>query len=320
MLSSSQLVGRLRFRHLALLAALDEHRNLHRAAEAIHLTQPSATKLLRSLETTFGFALFERVPRGMQPTELGSAVIAFARRMLADLDRFADDLAIRRAGGYGRLVIGSIIGAMPDVVTRAIAEIKQRRPLLAVTLLGETSDEIVGLLLDRKIDLAIGRFLNPEQHNDVTFEALGYEALYVVARKGNPLSRLRRVELRELEQSAWILQPLSSPLRQIVEQEFGLAGMRTPSNIVECTSAFAALQLLQKSDAITMLAESVVRDHLAAGLLIRLPLAVGSSLPAFGILSRREEPLSATAAEFIQSLRKYGASARQPGGRKRRSG
>jgi DNA-binding transcriptional LysR family regulator len=67
------------------------------------------------------------------------------------------------------------------------------------------------------------------------------------------------------------------------------------------------LQLLQKSDAVTILPESVVRDHLQAGFLVRLPLAVGKSLPGFGILSRRGEPLNAAATELVESLRRYGA-------------
>jgi DNA-binding transcriptional LysR family regulator len=307
MTSSTHLIGRLRFRHLALLVALDEHRNLRRAADAVHLAQPSASKLVHDLEVVFGFTLFERLPRGMMPTQLGTEVLEFARRILVDLDRFTQDLDSKRKGGYGQLVIGAIMGAAPDVVARAMADIKKRRPLLAVKLLGETSDEILSLLIARRIDLAVGRFSNALQHNTVDYEDLGNEPLCIVARKGHPLARTRRLELRKLDQSAWILQPLSSPARQIIEQEFGEAGMMSPANLVECTSIFATLQLLQKSDAISMLPESVVRDHLNAGLLVRLPLAVGKSLPGFGILTRRGEPLSPIATELVEALRRYGA-------------
>jgi DNA-binding transcriptional LysR family regulator len=307
MSSFSQLLGRLRFKHFALLAALDEHRNLHRAADAVHLSQPSATKLVHDLELIFGFPLFERLPRGMQPTELGTAVLGFARRMLVDLERFTEDLDNKRKGGYGQLVLGAIMGAAPDVVARALAEVKRRRPLLSIKLLGETSDEILTLLMGRKIDLAVGRFSNALQHNDIDYEVLGNEVLCIVARKNHPLSRARRMNLRSLEPCPWILQPLASPARQIIEQEFGQAGMMTPANVVECASIFATLQLLQTSDAVTMLPESVARDHLLAGLLVRLPLTVGKSLPGFGILSRRGEPLSAAAVEFVQALRVYGA-------------
>jgi DNA-binding transcriptional LysR family regulator len=303
----SRLVGRIRFRQLALLVALNDHRNLHRAAQAVHLAQPSATKVVHDLEQLFGFALFERLPRGMQPTELGAEVVAFAQRMLVELQRFGQDLDSKLTGGYGQLMIGAIMGAAPDVVAHAMADIKKKRPFLTIRLLGERSDEIISLLLERKIDLAVGRFSNPMQHNAIDFEELGNEVVYLVARKVHPLARIGNLQLRALGVFPWILQPLSVPSRQIMELEFGQAGMKTPANIVECTSIFATLQLLLKSDAVTLLPESVVRDYLSAGLLMRLPLRVGASLPGFGILSRRGEPLSAAATEFMQSLRHYGA-------------
>ena len=313
---AAQLVSRLRLKQLALLTALVDQRTLHRAAEQVHLSQPSATKMVHDLEELFGFPLFERLPRGMQPTELGSVVAAFAARMLADIERFAQDMENKRKGGYGELVVGAIMGAAPDVVARAVADIKVHRPLLKVSVLGETSDEIVSFLLRRKIDLAVGRFNGLLQHNEIDYEVLGNETLYVVARKGHALAPLRRIELTSLADAPWILQPLSSPARQIMEQEFGQAGMVTPADVVECSSIFATLQLLQKSNAVAVLPESVVRDYLQAGLLVRLRISVGKSLPGFGILTRRGEPLGATAIEFIQSLRRYGALMEQrPGER-----
>jgi DNA-binding transcriptional LysR family regulator len=306
--SALALARRLRFKQLALIVALDDHRNLHRAADTIHLTQPSATKLLRDVEAIFGFELFERLPRGMQPTALGAEVVGFARRFLIELERFSADLQYKRDGGFGKLVVGAIMGAAPDIVALAVIDMKKRRPLLAVKLLGETSDQVITLLEQCKIDLAIGRFSRLRQHDEIGYEDLGNEVLCAVARKDHPLSARAQLDLVSLTDAAWILQPLTSPARQIIEQEFGQAGAKSPADIVECSSIFATLQLVQKSDAITILPESVVRDHLTAGFLVRLPLGVGKHLPGFGILTRRGEPLSQVALEFIECLRGYGAS------------
>jgi DNA-binding transcriptional LysR family regulator len=118
MTTTSHLIGRLRFRHLALLVALDDHRNLRRAADAVHLAQPSATKLVHDLEQVFGFPIFERLPRGMEPTDVGKEVLVFARRTLADLDRFTLDLDSKCKRATMKISAPSRFASLPAENTR----------------------------------------------------------------------------------------------------------------------------------------------------------------------------------------------------------
>ena len=303
----SSLAYRLRFRHLMLLERLGELGNLHRAAAAINLAQPSASKMLRDVEHALGFALFERSSRGMTATELGKRVIEFAGAALADFERFVEDLDAKRKGGFGQLVMGGIMGAAPDVVARAVSDLKRRRPLLAVRILGETSDQLLDLLQHREIDLAVGRFSAPMQHNLFDFEPLANEPLCAVVRAGHPLGQASALKLKHLVEWPWVLQLLSSPSRQLMEQEFAEAGLGTPANLVECGSIFATLQLLQASDAVAVLPESVVRDALDTQLLRRLPVKVGGKLSDFGVLTRKAEAPAPAAVELIALMRLYAA-------------
>ncbi|GJH11043.1 LysR family transcriptional regulator [Caballeronia novacaledonica] len=305
--SPNALVNRLKFKHLALLVALDDARNLHQAAETINVAQPSASRMLADIEEAFGFLLFERNARGMQPTSLGTAALAYARRSLADLTRFADDLDAKRRGGHGQLTVGAIMGAAPDVLAMAVTELKSERPLLNVRILGETSDQVVQLLHRREVDLALGRLTTPLQHNDFDFEPLAREAMRLVVRAGHPLAGKTELTLATLVGWPWILQPITSPARGLFEDELARAGLTTPADIVECASIFATLQLLQNSEAVAMLPESVVRDYLRAQLLIELPIEIGKSLSGFGLLRRKFETLSEPAEYFIALLRKYSA-------------
>jgi DNA-binding transcriptional LysR family regulator len=302
------LLGRLRFRHLALLAALDEHRNLHRASAAVHLAQPSATKVIHDLELLFGFPLFFRLPTGMQPTEPGAVVLGFARRSLADLKRFAHDLDGRKAGRNGQITIGTPMGAAPAFVAHATAEIKQRRPLLSVKMQGAPGDEIIKQLMNGQLDMAVGYFGGVNRNGAVHYEPLGTEALSVVARKHHPQARELRVNLRELERAIWILQPLANSAPEVMDRDFGQAGMKTPANVVETDSISATFSLLLTSDAVTILPESIVRDHIQSHLLIRLPLTLGENKAEFGILFRRDQPMSASAKEFTELLRHHACS------------
>ena len=122
---SPRLVNRLRLKHWSLLGALGDTATLNQAAVSISVTQPAATKMLADIEQAFGFPLFERHARGMRPTPLGSEVVAYARQVQASLDRFLEGLDVKRQGGHGHLVFGAIMGAAPDLVARAVADIKQ---------------------------------------------------------------------------------------------------------------------------------------------------------------------------------------------------
>jgi DNA-binding transcriptional LysR family regulator len=271
------------------------------------MAQPSATKVVRDLERIFGCRLFERLPRGMHPTERGSEVLEFARRALSDLQRFALGLDQKRRRGAGRLVLGTITGVVPDHLARTIAELKQRLPQLSVTIVEENNDELIERLLASSVDLAIGRCVDPAQQKLIRYDSLGPELLCLVARANHPAARTRELQWRALTQYPWILPPPPSPTRQILDHEFAQAGMETQLDVVESASCFTTLQLVQQSDAIAVLPESIARDHVQAGLLARLPLEIANQpqLPGFGILSRRDDPLGPAAVQFVDILRRY---------------
>lgn len=218
------LVNRLKFKHLSLLAALDDTRNVHQAAIAINVAQPSASRMLNDIEEAFGFRIFERNARGMLPTTLGVVTLTYARRVLAELIRFADDLDVKRKGGHGQLTVGAIMGAAPDLLALAIATLKTERPLLNVRILGETSDQVVQLLNRREVDFALGRPTSPMQHNDFSFEPLARETLMLVVRAGHPLVVRESVRLDELTAWPWVVQPVTSPARILFEEELARAG------------------------------------------------------------------------------------------------
>lgn len=130
----------------------------------------------------------------------------------------------------------------------------------------------------------------------------------LVVRAKHSLAAKTSLALDRLVGWPWILQPITSPARGLFEEELARAGLTTPADIVECASIFATLQLLQNSDAVAMLPESVVRDYLRAQLLVALPVEIGKSLSGFGLLRRKYETLSEPAEYFIALLRKYSSA------------
>src|SRR5689334_9456390 len=114
------LRSNLKLRHLQLLIALDEFRNVGRAAEFLSVTQPAVSKVLSEIESMFGLTLFERSTRGTHPTPYGSSVIRFAKSVLAEYERTKDEIAAVASGAAGRTSVGAMVVATPVLLARAV--------------------------------------------------------------------------------------------------------------------------------------------------------------------------------------------------------
>ncbi|OWV28875.1 LysR family transcriptional regulator [Halomonas campaniensis] len=299
------LVARLRYKHLLMLSTLGKVGNLHQTAVAMHMSQPAATRMLSEIERVFACQLFERMAKGMRPTKVGEMLVEFADNALTRLDRCAEEVHRYQLGGRGQLTVGAIMGAAPDLVAQAIIEMKRQRPMLQIRLMGETSDQLVALLEQGKVDIAIARYATSIQHNQFDFEPLGNENMVTVVRRGHPLTDAPLPPLEQLlEHWPWILQPITTPARQALEKELEMEGLMSPRDIIECGSIFAALQLVQKSDALLVMAESVLRDHLNIGLIEMLPLTLGRTLSPFGLLTRKDTYYGEPVTGFCDILRR----------------
>ncbi|MBC8978999.1 LysR family transcriptional regulator [Pseudomonas lurida] len=305
---SPSLFNRLRYKHLHMLVALSSSQNLHRASQALNMSQPAATRMLREIEDMFACDLFERLPRGMRPTALGQELIRFAESALSGLDRCAEDLVARQQGGYGYLSIGTIMGAAPDLVMDCIAQIKTLNPQLRIRIMGDTSDQVIQLLEQGRIDLAISRRNAATDSEHYSFEPLGNERLLVVVHAGHPLAQREHLPLDELVRDwPWILQPQTSPARIGFDQALQDLALPSPADIIECSSVYSMQQLIQLTDAVMVLSESALRDYLKMGLVVALPVALEVRLAPFGILLRKGEGVSRELGLFIDLLRQKAA-------------
>lgn len=301
---SRSLFNRLRYKHLHMLVALNDSENLHRASQTLNMSQPAATRMLQEIEDMFGCELFERLPRGMRPTSLGRELVRFADSALSSLDRCAEDIAARHQNGYGYLVIGTLMGAAPGLVMNSIAQIKKRLPQLRIRIMGDTSDQVIQLLAQGRIDLAIARRDASLDSRHYDFEPLGNERLLMVVHSQHPLLQRHSLRLAELVTDwPWILQPDTSPARIALEQVLQREGLTPPGDIIECSSVYSMQQLVQLTDAIMVLSETALRDYLRMGLVTALPIELDERMAAFGIVLRKNEPLSREAEMFIELLR-----------------
>ena len=295
--------ARLKTRQLLLLVALAEEGNLHRAAQVLNMTQPAASKLLKDLEDVLEVPLFERLPRGMQPTWYGETMIRHARVALASLNEANEELTALKAGRFGQVGVGAITSTGLMLLPPAVALVKQEQPTLRVSIEIETSDVLMERLAQGKLDILVARLFAQHDKSQLRYERLTAEPVCAVARPGHPMIGVAGLTLRDVVAAGWIVPPKGSVLRHRFELMFHEAGLAPPINMVETAALLFMTRMLQQSDMLAVIGTDVARYYAAHGIVTVLPIEMPCHMDDFGIITRTDRLLSPAAKVMMKALK-----------------
>ncbi|MGZ2746260.1 LysR substrate-binding domain-containing protein [Burkholderia stagnalis] len=294
---------RLKTRQLLLVVALADEGSIHRAAAALNMTQPAASKLLRELEDTIGAVLFERLPRGMRPTLYGDALIRHARAALGSLDQAREELAALKAGRLGHVALGAITSPGLRVVPPAVAAVKGTHAGVHISVEIDTSNVLLERLAQDKLDILLGRLSAEHDKLHLRYEPLTGEPVAAVVRPGHPLLARAPLALADVQRAAWVVPPAGSVLRHRFELMFQRASLAPPSNVVETAALLFITRVLEQSDMIAVLAAEVARYYAGHGIVAMLPLEMDCRMDDFGLITRTDRLYSPAVSVMVDALR-----------------
>lgn len=300
--SLSSITSRLHLKQLRLLIALADHGSLLKAAQQVALTQPGASKALQEIETTLGAQLFVRTNRGLEATDLGHCVIRYARLIQTDLAHLREDMIGIMQGHGGRLALGVIMGAVP-FLTDALSRLLKKRPALSVEIVEDTSARLLRLLDQGRLDMAICRTSISQQPHLYDSMDIRNEELAVVANSRHPLSQRDALQLADLVDSRWVVYSANMPMRLLLEREFREANLRFPLHLLETTSAFTTLSLLQRNPSfVALMSVDVAQFCTHFGMTSILPLALQSRSEPYQLVTRHGSMRSSIAQLLIDEF------------------
>jgi len=297
--------ARLKLRHLQLLAALDETRNLNRAAQALGITQPAASKLLAEIERMVGLPVFERRPRGLAPNAQGEVLLRRARSVLVELEQAAEELNALRDGSGGQVALGTVTAPAVDTVVRAVEAVQRALPSLQVTVTVDTSPPLVARLLEGRLDIALARLPPDADASILDYREVAEEAVCFLVLEGHPLLGQASVPLRALLDYGWVLQTPGTLLRQEVDALFLRHNLPFPTRVLNTDSVLLGLAALTQGTSICAVTASVATLLEPGGRFRRLPPleeAPHFAVQPFGLIRSRVRPLSPAAARLYDQI------------------
>lgn len=291
---------RIKFRQIEAFVEIAQQGSLKAAAEALGLTQPAISKILKDLEDILGAPLMERGRGGIRLTAAGGVFLQSAEASLGALRQGFDGVERLRTGSAGRIAVG----ALPSVAARVLPEAALAFQKLAPEITLSFQDGPHSYLMDRlrggALELAVGRMGPTETMRGITFTQLYSERVAFVVRKGHPLSG--NANLQALRDYPAIYPEDEAAIRPLVARLFIARGMAILPKRIETVSGAFGRALCMKSDAVWIISEGVVADDVAAGRFEKLPVDAELTAGPIGVMSRADEPLSDAETLFIRAL------------------
>lgn len=304
---------RLRARQWLLVALLGRELNLGRAAAAMGITQPAATRQLQDLEETLGGRLFDRSSRGVQPTAAGQVLLRHARRMLNDFSVLRSELAAQAAGLQGPLRLGCVPSALPVLVAPVLARYSVQHPRVKVLLEVATSDVMVNKLAEGEVDLMVGRLTESARAEAFETQLLLSEPQVAVCRRVHPLARRRSaLTLQDLAQWTWVVQPPGTPQASRFLSMMRDAGVQQRLSVIETASTIGTASLLEAGDLLAVMPLSLATHFTRTGVLRTLPVDLPLRVPDIQLVQHRHSEASPQAQAFVQALLAHAAQERRP--------
>ncbi|HFI5323804.1 TPA: transcriptional regulator CynR [Serratia liquefaciens] len=284
-------------RHIRYFLAVAEQGNFTRAAEALHVSQPTLSQQIKQLEENLGTPLFDRSGRTVRLTDAGMAWMRYARLALQDLEagtRAIHDVATLERGNL-RLAMTPTFTAY--LVGPVIDAFYRQYPGVSVSIHEMTQDRIEALLAEDRLDVGIA--FSQAQSVDIVAEELFTESLNMMVGAQHPLVQQREpLSAQVFEQQPLVLLSEDFATRQFIDDYCRRQGIR-PRVAMEANAIGAIIEIVRRGQLATLLPAAVAQENLQLH-----PVRLTDVMPARRavLLQRKDAYRSAASRAFIEVL------------------
>lgn len=189
---------------LRLFVAMAEERNLTRGAARAFLAPSSASHRLRRLEDALQTPLFDRQPRGLEPTRAGEALLRHARQVFACIEQMHAELSPYASGIRGQVSLWANTHATHSYLPDDLAGFLKRHPQVSVSLEERTSTEIAMAVAHGEIDVGVLADAGA-QGAGVVLWPYRQDRLVLIVPQGHALAQRARVAFAEVLDQAFVM-------------------------------------------------------------------------------------------------------------------
>lgn len=238
----NQLIRHATIRQLQVFEAIARHKSFTRAAEELHLTQPTVSMQVKKLSDALEVDFFELIGRKVFLTQAGEVLYEAAKDILERLE-YTEDRIINQKGFSGGSVKFSVVSSAQYIVPNVISDYVSRYPDVKVAMNVGNKEQLVERIQNNEDDFYI--FGEPPEGLHVNSYRLAPNPLVFVAHKSHPLATKGQIQLSELADTPILIRERGSGKRAQVESAFQKQNFTPNKKMILGSNEVVRLALLQ---------------------------------------------------------------------------
>lgn len=235
--------------------------NFTKAAERLHLTQPSLSRQIATLEAGLGAELFHRSRGGSRLTAAGESLLPWARRMLADASSVRREFAELAGLERGKVRLGATPTLCISLVAEVLSVFHEAHPHVELHLSEQGSRQLLDELEAGELDIALITTSDTASAQRLTVTPLLTEELVVISSAVlPPITGNDAIRLDEVAALPQIVFADSYDLRKTTDAAFREAEL-TPTVILEGAQMDAVLRFVERGLGVAVVPAMVLIDR-----------------------------------------------------------
>jgi LysR family transcriptional regulator, low CO2-responsive transcriptional regulator len=272
----------------------------HRAAEALHVSQPAVSGRIRALEESLGATLFTRGRSNPALSPAGKALRPHAEQLLRTVASARQAVHELQPQTGGALRIAASLSVCTYLMPDVMHDYKNESPKVMVHLRSGNSMQVLKMVLEGEAEIGVARSLN---HPEVETMTLRNDPLILVGHPAHPIAGRSEVRLEEVESWPLIFYDRGSSDWTLSQGLFRRAGL-LPNVALEVETIEAAKRMVERKLGFGFLPQIAVSQELRQGKLISIEIVdaepLSRNLDVIRLLNR---PLAKEAQDFLRFLR-----------------
>lgn len=294
-------------RHMKIMVAVYQQGSVTKAAELLHLSQPSVSLALRELEEFYGVKLYTHVGRRISPTECGKAFYGYAVHIVSLMGELETNM--RNWDTVGTVRIGATITIGTYLLPGLIRRYQQEFPELKTDVQVCRASQVEQLIFDNRIDL--GLIETTPEHPELQAIPFMQDELRAVVPPDSPLSGQPSVTIEELAAYPFLMREPGSAGRRELNACLALHQLQIQP-AWESVSTQALIKAVAEGLGVAVLPKLLVQRDAANGIVTMLPFREPMTR-TLNIVYHSKKYLSGSMNRFIALCREAGPSLDEPG-------